>query len=51
MWDSKNEATEKYGKGSSCSQFCTNNLFTAIAVIQRFGTENNAGFKVINEST
>ena len=31
LWDSKNEATEKYGKNRSCSQFCTDNLFTTIA--------------------
>ena len=33
LWDSKNEETEKHGKNSSCSQFCTNNLFAAIAVL------------------
>ena len=33
LWDSKNEETERYGKNSCWSQFCTNNLFTAIAVL------------------
>ena len=34
LWESsKNEETEKDGKNSSCSQFCTNNLFTATAVL------------------
>ena len=37
---------KKYGKiwkNSFCPQFGTNNLFTATAVLQHFGTENNAG--------
>ena len=28
-----NKETEKYGENSYCSQFCTNSLFTAIAVL------------------
>ena len=43
LYYSKNEEIEKHGKNSSSSHFCTNNLFTAIAVVQHFGTENNAG--------
>ena len=42
LWDSKNEKTEKT---SSCSQFCTKNLFTTIAVL--FGPQNNAGYGTI----
>ena len=34
---------KKYGEKRSCSQFCTNNLFTAVAVLQHFGTEKNTG--------
>ena len=29
-----NKETEKYGENSYCSQFCTNSLFTAIAVLK-----------------
>ena len=42
-----NEEVEKYGENSSYPQFCTNNFFTAIAVLQHFCTENNAGWVTI----
>ena len=40
LWDSKNEETEKHGKNSSCSQFCTNNLFTAIQYMLKVNNRN-----------